>query len=78
MTTAQIIEQLDGSQADRLPAEFRFATPTVSIRRDGDAVVLEPLKTTSWPEDFFQKIRITDPAFDRPSQGQMPPAPTFH
>ena len=77
MTITQIIE-LDGTQAVRLPEEFRFATATVSIRRDGDAVVLEPLKTTSWPEDFFQQIRITDPAFDRPSQGQMPPTPTLH
>ncbi len=77
MTTAQIIE-LDGSQAVRLPEGFRFASPTVSIRRDGDAVVLEPLKTTSWPVDFFQQIRITDPAFDRPSQDQTLPAPTFH
>jgi virulence-associated protein VagC len=77
MTTAQIIE-LDGTQAVRLPEGFRFAIPTVSIRRGGDAVVLEPLKTTSWPEEFFQQIRITDPAFVRPSHGQIPPATTLH
>ncbi len=75
MTTAQIIEQLDGSQAVRLPEEFRFASATVSIRKDGQAVVLEPLKTATWPADFFEAIHITDPAFARPSQGEMPPAP---
>jgi virulence-associated protein VagC len=76
MTTAQIIE-LDGTQAVRLPEEFRFASATVSIRKDGQAVVLEPLKTTTWPPDFFEAIHITDPAFARPPQGQMPPALTF-
>lgn len=76
MTTAQIIE-LDGTQAVRLPEEFRFASSTVSIRKDGQAVVLEPLKAATWPEDFFDQIHTTDPAFDRPLQGQMPPAPTF-
>ena len=48
MTTAQIIE-LDGTQAVRLPGEFRFASATVSIRKDGQAVVLEPLKAMTWP-----------------------------
>jgi len=31
------------SQAVRLPKQFRFDTDQVRIRRDGDAVVLEPL-----------------------------------
>jgi len=30
------------SQAVRLPKEFRFDTDTVLVRREGDAVVLEP------------------------------------
>ncbi|SNS68787.1 antitoxin VapB [Sphingomonas laterariae] len=30
------------SQAVRLPKEFRFDTDQVRIRRDGDAVILEP------------------------------------
>jgi virulence-associated protein VagC len=76
MTTAQIFE-LDGTQAVRLPEEFRFASATVSIRKDGQAVVLEPLKTATWPLDFFEAIHITDPAFVRPPQGEMPPAPTL-
>ena len=32
-----------GSQAVRLPKQFRFAGKEVSIRRSGDGVVLEPL-----------------------------------
>ena len=77
MTSAQIIH-LDGTQAVRLPEEFRFSSPTVSIRKDGQAVVLEPLKTMTWPADFFQRICITDPAFIRPPQGEAPPAPTLN
>ena len=77
MTTAQIIE-VDGTQSVRLPDEFRFPSPTVSIRREGEAVILEPLKATTWPADFFEAIHIADPAFARPDQGPMPAAPTLN
>lgn len=77
MITAQIVD-LDGTQAVRLPDEFRFAAPTVSIRRDGQAVVLEPLKSAAWPPDFFEGICILDPAFTRPPQGVTPPAPMLN
>jgi virulence-associated protein VagC len=75
----KIIELLETSQGQAvpLPEEFRFATPTVSVRREGDAVILEPLKPTHWPERFFERIRIDDPAFVRPEQGVAPPAPSF-
>jgi virulence-associated protein VagC len=53
-----------------LPEEFRFETPTVSIRRQGDAVILEPVKPGQWPEHFFEALRIDDPAFERPDQGE--------
>jgi antitoxin VapB len=33
------------SQAVRLPKEFRFEGDEVRIRREGDRVVLEPMKT---------------------------------
>jgi virulence-associated protein VagC len=62
-------------QVVSLPEEFRLATPTVSIRREGDAVILEPVKPTSWPDHFFEDIRIDDSAFVRPEQGSPPPAP---
>ena len=36
--------QHGGSQAVRLPKAFRFEGTEVSVRRDGDAVILEPVK----------------------------------
>lgn len=64
-------------QAVKLPDEFRFCGPSVSIRRAGDAVILEPIKPTAWPAGFFEEIKIDDPAFQRPEQGQTPPAPSW-
>jgi virulence-associated protein VagC len=74
MKTVEILKTSSG-QAVPLPEEFRFDTPTVSIRRQGDAVILEPVKPARWPEHFFEDIRIDDPAFERPNQGSMPPVP---
>ena len=76
MTTTQVVDTGAG-QVVRLPHGYEFAAKEVAIRRDGDAVILEPLKNGSWPENFFQSIRIDDPAFDRPAQGSMPAAPRF-
>ena len=36
------------SQAVRLPKEFRFDAKEVRIRREGDAVILEPLEEDGW------------------------------
>jgi virulence-associated protein VagC len=74
MKTVEVVQTRDG-QAVPLPEEFRLKTPTVSIRRDGDAVILEPVKSAQWPANFFESIRIDDPAFARPDQGTTPPAP---
>ncbi len=79
MTTAEIID-IAGGQAVKLPAEFHFDGAIVSIRREGNAVILEPVDSaelvpTTWPEGFFESIRIDDPGFIRPDQGQMPLAP---
>lgn len=46
------------SQAVRLPKEFRFEGDEVSVRREGDAVILEPIKKREWPEGFFDSIRF--------------------
>lgn len=43
-----------GSQAVRLPKEFRFSGGEVRIRRDGDRVILEPAER-DW-EVFWGKI----------------------
>jgi len=76
MQTAEILDTAQG-QAVILPDEYRFAASTVAIRRDGDAVILEPLKPAVWPEGFFDSIHITDPAFRRPDQGSLPAAPSL-
>lgn len=72
METATVIHEGE-CQTVRLPKGFHFATTTVGVRHEGEAIVLEPLKPKAWPADFFDSILITDPAFSRPDQGQMPP-----
>jgi virulence-associated protein VagC len=76
MKTVEIIQTSAGQEV-LLPAEFRFSSTTITIRREGDAVILEPLKPSQWPEGFFDAIRVDDPYFVRPDQGSLPPAPSF-
>ncbi len=64
-------------QTVRLPKGFHLSTATVSVRQDGEAIVLEPLKAEAWPEGFFDSLHITDPAFARPDQGQLPPVKSW-
>ena len=76
MKTAEVV-QIGGVQAVRLPVEFRFESDTVSIRREGEAVILEAVKPPTWPDGFFEAIRIEDPRFARPDQGTAPAAPSL-
>lgn len=76
MKIAEVIS-IDGQQAVKLPDEFRLASGPVSIRKQGDAVILEPAKADCWPNGFFAAVRIEDPAFARPPQGETPPALTI-
>jgi len=69
--------QCGHSQAVRMPKEFRFATRRVSVRKEGEAVILEPIRARAWPRGFFRGIAIADPAFGRPPQGDLPPAPAL-
>jgi len=46
-----------GSQAVRLPKEFRFEGKEVSIRREADAVIMEPVKT-DWPAFWAELDRM--------------------
>jgi antitoxin VapB len=76
MPIAEIIHT-DGTQAVKLPTGFHFEGDTVSIRRQGEAVILEPVKPATRPPGFFDRICIDDPAFARPEQGQVPPVPSL-
>ena len=59
------------SQAVRLPKEFRFSEDVVSIRKDGRAVILEPLD--EWPEGYWESFAGIGDDFVRPPQGPQPP-----
>ena len=57
-----------GSQAVRIPKEFRFDTDSVSIRAYRGGVLLMPLKRRATAEDFFQACDaagLSDFALDR-------------
>ena len=62
-----------GSQAVRLPKEFRFAGDAVRIRREGDAVILEPLEPQGWPEGFWERFEPLSDDFEIPEP--LPPTP---
>jgi antitoxin VapB len=44
------------SQAVRLPREFRFTGKEVSVRREGDAVILEPIRRAVWPPGYWDRL----------------------
>lgn len=56
------------SQAVRLPKEFRFEGETVLVRREGNAVILEP--ATSWPDGYVESFTGISANFARPLQGE--------
>lgn len=64
------------SQAVRLPKEFRFDAVAVSIRREGNAVILEPVPdqwawlddiTGPLDEDFVNAALEKQPEQERPA-----------
>jgi len=61
------------SQAVRLPKQYRFKTKVVTVRRDGEKLILEPVKESKWPSGFWDKIKIKDRTFKRPPQGKTSP-----
>ena len=69
--TATVILEGD-CQTVRLPKSVHLPT-NIFVRQEGESVVLEPAKPKTWPEGFFDPIHVTDPAFERPEQGQLPP-----
>jgi antitoxin VapB len=68
--------QHGGSQAVRLPKAFRFEGTEVTVRRDGEAVILEPVKKKRPPtreemEAFWAKVDSLGGA-DFPDREQPP------
>ena len=64
VTTAKLFKN-GRSQAVRLPKAFRFKGSEVRIRKQGSKLILEPLETSDWPEDFWD-IFTPDPELDIP------------
>ncbi len=56
------------SQTVSLPKEFRFDTDTVLVRREGQAVILEP--ACQWPEGWVESFAGVPEDFARPPQGE--------
>lgn len=69
MATAKVF-QSGNSQAVRLPKDYRFPSDIdeVSIRRQGDRLILEPIRHESWPEDFWKAFEGMSADFERPPQ----------
>jgi virulence-associated protein VagC len=44
------------SQAVRLPKAFRFKGDEVTVRREGEAVILEPVKKRDWPKGYWARV----------------------
>lgn len=67
MFTAKILQR-GNSQAVRLPNEFRFpdGTKEVAVRREGERIILEPVKHEEWPEDFWAAFGGMSSDFERP------------
>ena len=63
------------SQAVRLPKEYRFESDEVRIRRQGNAVILEPLaKDWSWLKDVVGLVDkdFEEAATEQPADQQRP------
>jgi antitoxin VapB len=72
-TTAKLFRN-GNSQAVRLPRQFRFKGEEVKIRKEGDAVILEPM--TSNVKEWLADLRRHPFSKDFMAEGrEQPPAP---
>lgn len=63
MDTAKIFKN-GRSQAVRIPKKYRFNTSKVSIRQQGESIILTPERDVSWNE-FFKNHTCPDFELDR-------------
>jgi antitoxin VapB len=68
MAAAKVFKS-GNSQAVRLPREYRFAenVPQLSVRREGDRLVLSPLRPATFSAAFWRALGAW-PSFRRPEQ----------
>lgn len=58
MTTASVFWS-GRSQAVRLPKEFRLGDERVNIRKEGNLIILEPIKKREWPKGYWEFVATT-------------------
>ena len=64
------------SQAVRLPKEFRVAVSELRISRDGDKIVLEPVKTPFDVDKWFAELlELSGGDFLPEGRPEQPPMP---
>ena len=70
MTRAKLFQN-GGSQAVRLPKEYRFPANEneVLVRREGRRVILEPVD--AWPADFVSTLGAWKGKIPRPKQRSL-------
>src|SRR5262245_45523075 len=68
MTRATLFRN-GGSQAVRLPREYRFSGEEVLVHREGRRVVLEP--TDEWPADFLATLGAWKDEIERPKAEKL-------
>jgi antitoxin VapB len=70
-TSRAKIFQNGGSQAVRLPKEFRFpdGQDEVLVHREGTRVILEPVD--SWPAEFRACLGAWSESIERPKQDSL-------
>lgn len=54
------------SQAVRLPKAFRFKTNEVTVRKVGNALILEPASKRAWPVGYAASFAKMPRDFERP------------
>lgn len=68
-----------GSQAVRLPKEFRFDGAEVRVRRVGNGVLIEPLAASAWPARYWERLPwLADSDWQRPSDPRPEPIEAEH
>jgi antitoxin VapB len=78
-TTAKLF--MNGrSQAVRLPKAFRLPGKEVKIRKEGDAVILEPIEPHGWPRGYWRRLErlragVDVETLERPADAPPEPAP---
>ncbi len=59
MKTATVFKNGHGTQAVRIPKEYRISTKEVWIEKMGDSLVITP-KPISWDDFFTNPLKISD------------------